>query len=56
MQEWWRPDRFAARRGRLEQRGRILGAVRGFFAAHAYVEVGTPRPRTGSIRSRKMRK
>ena len=42
MQEWWRPDRFAARRGRLEQRGRILGAVRGFFAAHGYVEVGTP--------------
>ena len=33
MQEWWRPDRFATRRGRLEQRGRILGAVRSFFAA-----------------------
>ena len=42
MQEWWRPDRFAARRGRLGQRGRILGAVRSFFAAHGYVEVDTP--------------
>src|SRR5439155_12976900 len=42
MQEWWRPDRFAARRGRLEQRGRILGAVRDFFAARGYVEVDTP--------------
>ena len=42
MQEWWRPDRFAARRGRLDQRGRILGAVRSFFAAHGYVEVDTP--------------
>jgi elongation factor P--(R)-beta-lysine ligase len=42
MQEWWRPDRFAARRGRLEKRGQILGAVRSFFAAHGYVEVDTP--------------
>jgi lysyl-tRNA synthetase class 2 len=42
MQEWWRPDRFAARRGRLDQRGRILGAVRTFFAARGYVEVDTP--------------
>src|SRR5271169_1474145 len=42
MQGWWRPDRFAARRGRLDQRGRILGAVRGFFAARGYVEVDTP--------------
>jgi lysyl-tRNA synthetase class 2 len=41
MQEWWRPDRFAARRG-LEQRGRILGAIRDFFAARGYVEVDTP--------------
>src|SRR5882724_4097199 len=36
MQEWWRPDRFAARRGR------ILGAVRDFFAERGYVEVDTP--------------
>jgi lysyl-tRNA synthetase class 2 len=42
MQEWWRPDRFAARRGRLGQRGQILGAVRSFFAAHGYIEVDTP--------------
>src|SRR6516164_983013 len=41
-QEWWRPDRFAARRSRLDQRGRILDAVRRFFAAHGYVEVDTP--------------
>jgi lysyl-tRNA synthetase class 2 len=42
MQQWWRPDRFAARRGRLEARERILAAVRGFFAARGYVEVDTP--------------
>src|SRR5215472_15752963 len=42
MQEWWRPLRFAARRSRLDQRGRILGAVRAFFAARGYVEVDTP--------------
>jgi elongation factor P--(R)-beta-lysine ligase len=42
MQEWWRPDRFAVRRKRLEQRGQILSAVRGFFAAREYVEVDTP--------------
>jgi elongation factor P--(R)-beta-lysine ligase len=42
MQQWWRPDRFAARRGRLEARERILGAVRSFFAARGYVEVDTP--------------
>jgi elongation factor P--(R)-beta-lysine ligase len=42
MQQWWRPDRFAARRGRLDARARILGAVRSFFAARGYVEVDTP--------------
>ncbi len=42
MQEWWRPERFAARRERLERRGRMLGAVRGFFAARGFVEVDTP--------------
>jgi len=42
MAEWWRPDRFAARRGRLDKRGRILEAVRSFFAARGYVEVDTP--------------
>jgi len=42
MQEWWWPDRFALRRGRLDRRGRILGAIRSFFAARGYVEVDTP--------------
>jgi lysyl-tRNA synthetase class 2 len=42
MQEWWQPDRFAARRGRLEARERILGAVRSFFGGRGYVEVDTP--------------
>jgi lysyl-tRNA synthetase class 2 len=40
--QWWRPDRFATRRGRLEQRGRILDAVRSFFAERGYAEVATP--------------
>src|SRR5260370_16732158 len=39
---WWRPDRLAERRDRLAVRGRILGAVRDFFAAAGYVEVDTP--------------
>jgi len=42
MQEWWRPDRFALRRVRLDTRGRILAAVRGFFADRGFVEVDTP--------------
>jgi elongation factor P--(R)-beta-lysine ligase len=42
MQEWWRPDRFAARRARLETRERIRGVVRSFFAGRGYVEVDTP--------------
>jgi elongation factor P--(R)-beta-lysine ligase len=39
---WWRPDRLAGRRARLAARGRILAAVRGFFADAGYVEVETP--------------
>src|SRR5712691_2316796 len=39
---WWRPDRLAQRRANLLARGRILGAVRDFFAASNYVEVDTP--------------
>jgi elongation factor P--(R)-beta-lysine ligase len=42
MQEWWRPDRFASRHPRLEQRGRMIAAVRGFFAGRGFVEVETP--------------
>jgi len=39
---WWRPDRLAARRPNLAVRGRILAAVRDFFAGRDYVEVDTP--------------
>jgi elongation factor P--(R)-beta-lysine ligase len=42
MENWWRPEPFARRRERLDRRGRILGAVRSFFAAHDFVEVDTP--------------
>jgi lysyl-tRNA synthetase class 2 len=42
MQEWWRPDRFALRRARLDKRGRILAAVRSFFGDRGFVEVDTP--------------
>ena len=42
IEEWWRPDRFALRRARLAQRGRILDAVRSFFAERGFVEVDTP--------------
>src|SRR3954447_7914282 len=39
---WWRPDRLAPRRANLATRGRILAAVREFFADRGYVEVETP--------------
>ena len=39
---WWRPDRLAARRDNLAVRGRILAALREFFADNGYVEVETP--------------
>ncbi len=42
MQQWWRPERFAARRDRLERRGRMLAALRDFFDAQGFVEVDTP--------------
>lgn len=42
MEQWWRPERFAERRGRLEKRGRILATVRTFFAQQGFVEVDTP--------------
>ena len=38
---WWRPDVHAARRPFLEARGRIRGAVRGWFEQRAFVEVET---------------
>ncbi len=42
MREWWRPERLAERRERLEQRGLMLAAVRQFFAEQGFVEVDTP--------------
>jgi lysyl-tRNA synthetase class 2 len=39
---WWRPDRLAARRAKLETRGRVLQAVRDFFGHAGFVEVDTP--------------
>ena len=39
---WWRPDRLAARRGKLAARGRILDATRRFFADEGFIEVETP--------------
>ena len=39
---WWRPDRFAGRRERLMARGRVLNAMRDFFAEAGFVEVDTP--------------
>ncbi len=42
MQSWWRPDRLAQRRANLIIRGRVLSAVREFFAEAGFVEVETP--------------
>src|SRR5207302_7321507 len=39
---WWRPDRLAERRAKLAVRGRVLQAVRDFFAEAGFVEVDTP--------------
>ena len=38
----WRPDSLARRRATLELRGRILAAVRAFFAQAGFIEVETP--------------
>ena len=38
----WRPDSLAHRRASLDLRGRIVAAVRGFFAEAGFVEVETP--------------
>ena len=42
MEQWWRPERFAKRRARLEMRASIVAAVRAFFAGEGFVEVDTP--------------
>ena len=39
---WWRPDRFARKRKFLAARGRILTALRQFFAERDFTEVETP--------------
>jgi lysyl-tRNA synthetase class 2 len=39
---WWRPDRFAGRRTRLEARARIVTAIRAFFHDRHFLEVDTP--------------
>jgi lysyl-tRNA synthetase class 2 len=39
---WWRPDRFAARQGKLIARSRMQAAVREFFGERGFVEVETP--------------
>ncbi len=39
---WWRADVLADRRPFLETRGRIVEAIRAFFAAEGFVEVETP--------------
>jgi len=42
MEQWWRPERLAQRRAKLEMRARIVAAVRAFFARQGFVEVDTP--------------
>jgi len=39
---WWDRGRFARRRPRLLARGRMMAAIRGFFADAGFVEVETP--------------
>jgi lysyl-tRNA synthetase class 2 len=39
---WWRKERFQQKRATLALRGRVLAAIRGFFAARGFVEVETP--------------
>jgi lysyl-tRNA synthetase class 2 len=40
--QWWRPDRFGRKRAHLDVRGRVIAAIRGFFAERGFVEVDTP--------------
>jgi lysyl-tRNA synthetase class 2 len=39
---WWRREQFEARRDNLRARGRIIAAIRTFFATRGFVEVETP--------------
>src|SRR5579872_5207596 len=38
----WRPESLSHRRANLDVRGRVLGAIRDFFAENGFVEVDTP--------------
>ncbi|CAA7620319.1 EF-P lysine aminoacylase EpmA [Magnetospirillum sp. UT-4] len=40
--EWWRPDSLASRRANLAARGRMVAAIRAFFAERGFTEVETP--------------
>jgi lysyl-tRNA synthetase class 2 len=42
QQPWWHPERFAAKRAHLEVRGRVVAAIRKFFAERGFAEVDTP--------------
>lgn len=42
LNQWWRPDIFAARRANLAARSRAVRTVREFFDANGFVEVETP--------------
>jgi lysyl-tRNA synthetase class 2 len=39
---WWRPDRLARRRARLEARANILAATRVYFRREGFLEIETP--------------
>ncbi len=39
---WWRPDRFAVRRGNLRARSAITAALRDWFTGDNFIEVETP--------------
>jgi len=41
-ERWWQAERLAARRPYLETRGRVVAAIRRFFAERGFVEVETP--------------
>lgn len=39
---WWRPDRYALRRGNLRRRAAIMRILRNFFDDQGFIEVETP--------------
>jgi lysyl-tRNA synthetase class 2 len=39
---WWRPDRFARKRGNLRVRAAMVAAIRDWFAGDNFIEVETP--------------